>query len=112
LSYGGNYGKQDGSVAKKTTEYLFGKPDDSEFLDTKTRIKGREFFNAIFYYRLLGQEFKCEAAQRIANTLERMAISDDGLGRLEAVETLRQQLPREEVVLKGIAESMVKKGKE
>lgn len=106
-------------VAKKGFEYLFSKPEKpekqkkeqdgaSDFLDMRTDISNSAVLNAIVFYRVLGSQFECKVASDTADLLERLAISNKRMGRLEAVEILRGQLPKEEVLLRGISESLKK----
>jgi len=102
----------DKSVIKQISEFLFSKfkekneekDGENKFLDTRTRIKGKEMFNALTFYRLLEEQYNCKPAGEVADILERLAISDNGEGRLEAFHILKGKTPTEEKMLTGIAE--------
>ena len=84
-------------------QFLFKTPsDDSEALDMRTRINSPATMKAIMYYGVLGYSLKSENAKTIKNLMERLLISGEkGMGRAEAVETLRQNLPKRVEVEKG-----------
>lgn len=84
-------------------QYLFKlPPDESEALDMRTRINSGETMKAIMYYGILGYSLKSETAKTIKNLMERLMISgQQGMGRAEAVETLRQNLPKRVEIEKG-----------
>lgn len=106
---GGFGSKFDKGAVKQVLEFLFGKTEEKDggkFLDMRTEIVNKEFFNTLTYYRLLEEQYQCQAAGAVANILERLAISSQRMGRLEGVNILKQQLPKEEVLLKGLAESI------
>jgi hypothetical protein len=98
------------TAVKQVLDYLFGKQEEkdgsSKFLDMRTDISERELFNSLTYYRLLEEEYNCKAAGAIANILERLKISAQRMGRLEGVNILKQQMPKEETLIKGLAESL------
>jgi len=90
--------KLDQSTVKKLFDYLFGKGDmdDSQYLDMRTIVKGRQMYGALVYYRILQEYFECEAGQTIANILERLNVSDTGVGRDQGVAVLMTpSLPKE-----------------
>jgi hypothetical protein len=103
-------GKVDASSAHKVMGYLFDKEDGTEnkYLDMRTDIQSPEMFKAVHYYRILDEYYQSKAAGIIANILERLAISGKRMGRLEAVTILRQQMPKEETIIRGIADSLKK----
>ncbi len=84
-------------------QYLFKLPaDESEALDMRTRINSGETMKAVMYYGVLGYNLQCGPAKDIKNLMERLLISGkQGMGRAEAVETLRQNLPKRVEVEKG-----------
>lgn len=108
--------KFDGSSVKQVLDFLFGKPtakkngerdpNDSKFMDMRTDVSNKQTFQTLFYYRLLEEQYESKAAGCVADIMERIAISTTRMGRLEAVGILKQQLPKEEVLLKGLAESL------
>jgi len=104
----------DASTMRNAGEFLFGKVEEkikdavSKFLDMRTDISGREMFNAITYYRVLGEYFHCDAAKLVGDLLERLLISRNRMGRKEAVTVLLGELQKviEEAVPYG-AETIV-----
>ena len=83
----GTYPK-DGTDAEKA-EYL------TKALDQKTRVMGKNVMAALTFYDILYLGFGSEAARVVGNTLKRLLIGMDGLGRDEAKAILMQNLPRE-----------------
>lgn len=83
--------------------FLFKLPsDESKALDMRTRINSAETMKAIMYYAVLGESLKSETAKEIKDLMERLLISGrEGMGRAEAVETLRQNLPKRVEIEKG-----------
>ena len=113
MSYKDRDQKIDQTTVRKIFNYLFGKGDmsDSQHLDMRTRIKGREMFGALVFFRVLDEHFDCKTAKKVANILERMSVSDSGMGRLEGVTVLSAPtLPKEIQILRGI-DPMLKQGK-
>lgn len=104
--------KMDKGAVDKVLDFLFRKPhksdngEESQFLDTRTDISSREIYGTLVYYRILQEQYGCEAAGQIADVIERLAISHSRLGRLEGVNILKQELPKKEVLMRGVAESM------
>jgi len=99
------------TAVKQVLDYLFSKQEEkdgegSKFLDMRTDISERELFNSLTYYRLLEEQYNCKAAGAIANILERLKISASRMGRLEGVNILKQQMPKEETLIKGLADSL------
>lgn len=86
------------------TEFLFGKKGltESQYLDMRSDIKGRDTFSAIVYYRILQEFYGCESARVIADLLERLSISKTRSGRSEAVAVLCQNLPKEIRIPEGV----------
>jgi len=59
----------------------------------------------------LDEHFNCNTAKKVANILERMSVSDSGMGRLEGVTVLSAPtLPKEIQIMRGI-DPMLKQGK-
>jgi hypothetical protein len=86
--------------------YLFklpsGEKGDSKSLDMRTRINSPETMKGMMYYGILGYSLGCDKALEIKDMMERLLISAmEGKGREEAVETLRQNLPKRVEVDKG-----------
>ena len=109
-----DYGKRlDSSAVKQVLTFLFGKKEDSKFLDTSTDISSKEFFKTLTYYGILSEEYGCEAAKSIGDLLKRLSISTDRMGRLEGVTVLKQEMPKEEILFRGISKGLEKaEGKE
>lgn len=104
--------KMDKGAVDKVLDFLFRKPvkaqngEESQFLDTRTDISNREIYSSLMYYRILQEQYGCQAAGEIADVIERLAISNNRLGRLEGVNILKQELPKKEVLMRGVAESI------
>lgn len=83
--------------------FLFRLPEDEDkALDMRTRINSAQTMKAIMYYGVLGYSLKSKKALEIKNMMERLLIAGDkGMGRAEAVETLRQNLPKRVEIEKG-----------
>ncbi len=83
--------------------FLFKLPDDdSKALDMRTRINSPQTMKGMMYYGVLGYSLESEKALEIKDMMARLLISAmEGKGRAEAVETLRQNLPRRVEVDKG-----------
>ena len=64
-------------------------------LDQKTREMGKNVMSALTFYDILYLGFGADAARVVGNTLKRLLIGMDGLGRDEAKAILMQNLPRE-----------------
>ena len=110
MSYRGtDFGKRiDHGTVKKLTDYLFGKKEDSKYLDMATDINSKEFLKALTYYGILSEGYDCEMARRVKDMLERLAISSSRMGRLEAVSIMKQELPKNEIMFRGISEGLKK----
>jgi phosphopentomutase len=108
----GNMEKMNPSAVDKVLDFLFRKPvisdngEESQFLDTRTDISNREVYSTIMYYRLLQEQYSCDAAGKIADIIERLAISNNRMGRLEGVNILKQELPKKEMIIRGIAKGI------
>ena len=96
----------DKQTARQAGGFLFDlgiEPEDAEdmiwfnsaILSAKTRIKGPDTMNALSYYDVLAQGFKSKAARIVGDTLKRLLIADQGLGREEAKDILKGSLPKE-----------------
>ena len=72
-----------------------GQDDESKALDMRTSINSAETMKAILYYGVLGESLKSKNAKAIKDLMQRLLISGEkGMGRAEAVDTLRQNLPK------------------
>ncbi len=90
--------------------FLFKTPtDESKALDMRTRVNSAETMKALMYYGVLGYSLQSEKAKEIKDLMERLLISgSQGMGRAEAVETLRQNLPKRVEIEKGTDGSQFK----
>ncbi|MHC4573385.1 MAG: hypothetical protein ACYS76_04525 [Planctomycetota bacterium] len=84
--------------------FLFepGDLNDSQFLDMRTRIKSEKAMNALLHYGILGEVMKCDEATMIGDMIKRLFIANDGQGRAEGVEVLRQNFPKKVEIAKGV----------
>lgn len=93
-------------TAEQAGDFLFdlGKhPDEKEdqekwiskALDQKTRVMGKSVMAALLFYDILHLGFGSDAARVVGDTIKRLLIGKDGLGRDEAKAILMQNLPRE-----------------
>ena len=104
-----DFGKRlDSSAVKQVLNFLFGKKEDSKYLDTSTDISSKEFFKTLTYYGILSEEYGCVAARSISDLLKRLSISTNRMGRLEGVTVLKQEMPKEEIMFRGISEGLKK----
>ncbi len=89
---------------KMAGEFLFSKGalSDSQFLDMRTRIKSEKAMNAILHYGILGEVMKCDEATQIGDMIKRLFVANEGAGRAEGVEVLRQNFPKKIEVAKGV----------
>jgi hypothetical protein len=78
---------------QKVTEYLFGTYDEEALkqLDFRTIIPSTDIFKTISYYRIL-QSLGCKNAEKIANIIESLLVSVEGIGRGQGVEILKQKI--------------------
>lgn len=97
--------KFDKSSIKKVIWFLFG-PKEGDHLDTATEIKNRKFFKTLTYYRILDKDYGCSAAKDVCDILERLSISNNRGGRLEATNMFTKELPSEETVFRGLAKNL------
>jgi hypothetical protein len=95
----------DKSVTKAVKNFLFGRGEkkeekisESQFMDMRGDVKGRDMYQAITYYRILDEYYGSEASKVIANLLLRLSVSTKRMGRMEAVTVLLQRLPKEEEI--------------
>lgn len=64
-------------------------------LSAQTRVKGAKTMSALAYYDVLAQGFGSKAARIVGDTLKRLLIADNGLGREEAKIVLKGSIPEE-----------------
>lgn len=92
----------DKETTKKAGGFLFDTPsDESKALDMRTIIKSDKMMKNILYYGGMSELFDSEAAKQIKDLMERLLISDKGIAREQAVETLKQNFPKRIEVDKG-----------
>lgn len=94
--------RMDQETTKKAGGYLFDTPkDESLALDMRTIIKGEKMMKTLLYYGGMSEVFKATDATKIKDLMERLLISDNGTGREQAVETLKQNFPKRVEIDKG-----------
>ena len=95
-------------IAGLAGAFLFNLPSgDSDGLDMRTRITSADQMKAMMYYGVLAKSLGSDKAGEIKDLMERLLISsDNGAGRAEAVETLRQNLPRKVEIDRGTDETI------
>lgn len=94
--------RMDQETTKKAGGYLFDTPkDESKALDMRTIIKGEAMMKMLLYYGGMAEVFKAETGKSIKDLTERLLISFEGVGRDQAVETLRNNFPKRIEVDKG-----------
>lgn len=97
--------KQD--TTDKAGSFLFSDKgmSDSEFLDTRTRIRSDKMMRALLYYAVVAGQMKSDVAKDIKDAMERLLISQQttagNSGREEAVRVLQQNFPKRVEVEKG-----------
>jgi hypothetical protein len=91
----------------KAGDFLFKMPtDESKALDMRTRINSPATMKAMLYYGVLAYNLESKKAEEIKNLMERLLIAGEkGMGRAEAVETLKQNLPKRVEIDRGTDKS-------
>jgi hypothetical protein len=74
---------------------------ESKALDQRTRVIGSKTMGALTYLDTIHEHFNSKSALMIGNILKRLLIGHEGKGRSEAVQVLRQSLPKEIEVERG-----------
>lgn len=94
-------------IATLAGGFLFDTPsEESESLDMRTRINSASQLKTMMYYGILAGPVGCENAKLIKDLMQRLFISaEQGKGRSEAVDVLRQNLPKKVEIEKGYEES-------
>ena len=84
-------------------EFLFQKSKltDGQFLDMRTRVKSEKAMMALIHYGILFESMGCEEAGDIGGLIKRLFIANEGLGRQEAVDILRQNFPKRVEIHRG-----------
>jgi hypothetical protein len=90
-------------IASLAGGYLFNTPkDESDALNMRTRINAGPQLKTMMYYGVLAKSLHCESAGEIKDLMQQLFISSEGgKGRQEAVDTLRQNLPKKVEVDRG-----------
>lgn len=93
----------------KAGEFLFNLPtEEKKALDMRTRINSGDVMRTMLYYGILDESLGSENAVKIKGLMERLFISaKEGLGRLEAVDVLKQNFPKRVEIEKGYDESSI-----
>lgn len=88
---------------QRAGEFLFQKGDhtDGQYLDMRTRIKSEKAMTALIHYGILYESMGCEEAGQVGGLVKRLFIANEGLGRTEAVDILRQNFPKKVEVHRG-----------
>ena len=68
---------------------------ESGSLDMRTRVMGPHIMSALMYYDILHLGFESESARIVGDTIKRLLIGHEGMGREEARAILMQSLPHE-----------------
>jgi len=104
----------DQATVKGIFSFLFGKGDkdealsESQYLDMRSDITGKQMFGALMYYRILDEQLGCKSAKDIANLLLRLSVSNIRMGRKEGVTVLLQNLPKETTIPVGVDPALLK----
>jgi hypothetical protein len=104
----------DQATVKGIFQYLFGKGEgekefsESQYLDMRSDISGKQMFGALMYYRILHEQLGCKSAGDIADLLLRLSISATRGGRKEGVTVLLQNLPKETTIPVGIDPALIR----
>jgi len=84
-------------------EFLFqkGELDDGQFLDMRTRVRSEKAMTALIHYGILFESMGCKEAGQVGGLIKRLFIANEGLGRQEAVDILRQNFPKKVEIHRG-----------
>jgi len=94
--------RMDQETTKAAGVFLFKLPaDEDEALDMRTRVKSDKTMRLLLWYSTIGHVFNSENALKISSGVKRLLISQDGEGRREAVDTLKQNFPKRVEIEKG-----------
>lgn len=88
---------------QRAGEFLFQKGDLSteQYLDMRTRVKSEKAMTALIHYGILFESMGCEEAGQVGGLIKRLFIANEGLGRTEAVDILRQNFPKRVEIHRG-----------
>ena len=89
---------------QRAGEFLFQKGDhsDEQYLDMRTRVKSEKAMTALIHYGILFESMDCKEAGQVGGLIKRLFIANEGLGRSEAVDILRQNFPKKVEIHKGM----------
>jgi len=99
--------RDEGKKIGQHTERLAGefafemKERESEGLDMRTVIRTREVMQALDYYGSIEIVYNSDTAKAIKDMMNRRLMSQEGFGRQNAVDVLRQNFPKKVEVDKG-----------
>lgn len=87
---------------RQAGEFLFNTKDlEGNSLEARTRVNSKESLKVLNYYGTLNEIYGSVNAKKIVERLERIFIAHRGLGRVEAVETLKQNFPKKVEIERG-----------
>ena len=75
--------------------------DENQALDMRTRVKSESMMNVLLFYGIMSEGLESKNATKIKGIVERLLVAFDGGGRNEAVDVLRQALPKVRIVESG-----------
>lgn len=95
--------KIDVETTKQAGNFLFKNPsdDESQYLNMRTIIKSDSMSELLLYYSILGNSYGSKVAIDTKDYIEELLISRNGMGREQAVLTLKQNFPKRIEVEKG-----------
>lgn len=73
----------------------------SQALDMRTQVKSESMMNVLLFYGIMSEGLESKNAKNIKGILERLLIAHEGTGRVQAVEVLRQNLPKHRIIETG-----------
>jgi len=84
-------------------EFLFqkGELDEGQYLDMRTRVRSEKAMTALIHYGILFESMGCAEAGQVGGLIKRLYIANEGLGRTEAVDILRQNFPKKVEIHRG-----------
>jgi len=88
---------------QRAGEFLFqkGDLDTGQYLDMRTRVKSEKAMTALIHYGILFESMGCKEAGQVGGLIKRLFIANEGLGRTEAVDILRQNFPKRVEIHRG-----------
>jgi len=67
----------------------------------RTRVKSEKAMTALIHYGILFEAMGCTEAGQVGGLIKRLFIANEGLGRTEAVDILRQNFPKKVEIHRG-----------